>query len=132
MRVATDEPIERTGIYLPDADDSCAAFLYEGYGGAPQATIGYNPQTMQNIGMADTVWTLIERVSDTGGGATNEGDPTRTGLRMRCEANQPCPREGYWFTPAKLGSRRHFKQGEVMPAFKTDWGLTIWQWDETQ
>ena len=51
-------------------------------------------------------------------------------LRLRCEANQPCPREGWWVTPAKLGSRRHFKQGEVMPAFKTDWGLTIWQWDD--
>ena len=53
-------------------------------------------------------------------------------LRLRCEAGQPCPREGWWFTPAKAGSRRHFKQGEVMPAFSTDYGATIWQWDERQ
>jgi hypothetical protein len=52
--------------------------------------------------------------------------------RLRCEANEPCPREGWWFTPAKPGSRRHFKQGEVMPEFRSDWGRTIWQWDEAQ
>jgi len=45
-------------------------------------------------------------------------------------AGQPCPREGWWFTPAKIGSRRHFKQGEPMPDFKSDWGSVIWQWDE--
>ena len=52
--------------------------------------------------------------------------------RLRCEAGHPCPREGWWFTPAKAGSRRHFRQGEVMPAFSTDFGSTIWQWDERQ
>jgi hypothetical protein len=50
----------------------------------------------------------------------------------RCEANQPCPRDGYWFTPAQVGSRRHFKAGEVMPEFKSDYGATIWQWDAKQ
>ena len=52
--------------------------------------------------------------------------------RLRCEAGHPCPREGWWFTPAKAGSRRFFAQGEVMPAFSTDFGMTIWQWDEQQ
>lgn len=47
-------------------------------------------------------------------------------------AGEPCPREGYWFTPAKADSRRAFKQGEVMPAFTTDYGATLWQWDERQ
>ena len=51
---------------------------------------------------------------------------------LRCEAGQPCPREGWWFTPAKAGSRRFFTQGELMPAFRTDYGATIWQWDERQ
>jgi Immunity protein 72/Immunity protein 71 len=53
-------------------------------------------------------------------------------VRLRCEANQPCPREGYWFTAAKAGSRRWFKQGEIMPSLDTDYGLTIWQWNEQQ
>jgi hypothetical protein len=50
----------------------------------------------------------------------------------RSKAGEPCPREGYWFTPAKVGSRRHFKQGETMPEFKSDYGSTIWQWDDDQ
>lgn len=126
------EPIKRTGIYLPDADDSCAAFLYEGYGDAPQATIGYDPRTMQNIGMADTTWTLVERVADTGGGIPGADDPLKAGVRLRCEAGRPCPREGFWFTPAQMGSGRYFKAGEQMPETGGDYGATIWQWDQNQ
>jgi hypothetical protein len=54
-------------------------------------------------------------------------------LRMRCEAGQACPAEGYWFTTAKQGSRQHFKAGVVMPEIKNSaWGSTIWYWDERQ
>lgn len=52
--------------------------------------------------------------------------------RGRCKAGQRCPREGWWFTPASAGGRRHFKLGEVMPATSGDYGQTIWQWDERQ
>ena len=51
---------------------------------------------------------------------------------LRAMAGEPCPREGFWVTPAKMGSRRHFKAGEVMPDFKSDYGVTIWQWDQSQ
>jgi hypothetical protein len=51
---------------------------------------------------------------------------------LSIEAGQPCPREGWWFTPAKAGSRRFFVVGQVMPAFTTDYGATLWQWDEQQ
>lgn len=50
----------------------------------------------------------------------------------RCLAGQPCPREGWWFTPAKADSRQHFAQGQMMPAVGGDYGTTIWQWDEQQ
>ena len=52
--------------------------------------------------------------------------------RGRCEAGQPCPREGFWFTPAQVGNRRVFKAGEVMPSVGGDYGATIWQWDQDQ
>ena len=52
--------------------------------------------------------------------------------RLRCEANQPCPREGWWLTPARENSRRLFKQGELMPEVGGDYGATVWQWDEQQ
>lgn len=51
---------------------------------------------------------------------------------LRCEAGNACPREGWWFTPAREGSRRRFAQGEVMPEVGGDWGATIWQWDDRQ
>ncbi|SPA31249.1 PoNe immunity protein domain-containing protein [Cupriavidus taiwanensis] len=47
-------------------------------------------------------------------------------------ANSPCPKAGYWMTPAKAGSRRYFRQGETMPVVATDYGTTIWQWDIDQ
>lgn len=50
----------------------------------------------------------------------------------RCEAGQPCPRAGVWFTPASLDSRRHFRHGEIMPSMGGDYGLTIWQWAPDQ
>jgi len=53
--------------------------------------------------------------------------------KLRCEANSPCPKTGYWSTPAKLGSRRHFQQGEIMPDFPAStYGITIWMWDQNQ
>jgi Domain of unknown function (DUF1911) len=53
-------------------------------------------------------------------------------VRLRCLAGDACPREGFWLTPAKTDSRRHFKAGEVMPSVGGDYGVTIWQWDEQQ
>lgn len=48
--------------------------------------------------------------------------------RLRCEAGQPCLKDGEWETPAQTNSRRRFKQGEIMPSLDTDYGQTIWQW----
>lgn len=46
---------------------------------------------------------------------------------------QPCPQAGWWFTPAKQGSRRYFNSGEVMPIIEgSDYGATFWQWDIDQ
>jgi Domain of unknown function (DUF1911) len=53
-------------------------------------------------------------------------------VALRAMAGHSCPRDGYYFTPAKTDSRRHFKQGEKMPSLGGDYGLTIWQWDVAQ
>ena len=58
--------------------------------------------------------------------------PAADTTQLRCNADQRCPREGWWFSPAKSDSRRHFAQDEVMPAFSTNYGATIWQWDTQQ
>lgn len=51
---------------------------------------------------------------------------------LRCEPGQPCPREGFWFTPADANSRRRFGSGERMPAVGGNYGTAIWQWDDDQ
>ena len=131
VRVASSQPAPRTGIYLPDVNDSVAALLIEGKP-VVQASVGYDPATMQNVSLADTKWTLVERISEAGGGIPGELDPIKAGVRMRCLAGQPCPREGFWFTPARSNSRRQFGVGELMSDVGGDYGVTIWQWDEQQ
>jgi hypothetical protein len=136
VRVKTDEPIPQSGIYLPDADDSCATFLIKGmFKDKPReawpANVGRD-QFGHAVSEVPTTWTLVERAADTGGGIPGEPDAVRACIRLRCEAGQPCPRAGFWFTPARVNSRRQFKAGEVMPDVGGDYGATIWQWDEQQ
>ena len=128
VKVTTGQVVLTTGCYLPEIDDSCAAFMIAGEEAA-EACVGFDPNTMQYVSRDPTTWTLIERVSDTGVPST----PSLTdAVRLRCEANHPCPKEGWWFTPAKADSRRHFKQGDTMPDLGSAWGSTIWQWDDNQ
>lgn len=55
--------------------------------------------------------------------------PTNGSQVARVDAGQPCSKTGYWFTPAKAESRRHFNQGDIMPGFSdSHWGDTIWYW----
>jgi hypothetical protein len=53
--------------------------------------------------------------------------------RGRVEGGEPCPQTGYWETPAKLDSRDHFEQGDIMPVYDDSaYGHTIWQWSKEQ
>ncbi|WP_064573438.1 PoNe immunity protein domain-containing protein [Cupriavidus gilardii] len=61
-----------------------------------------------------------------------ENTNTSTAAAMRCEPSQPCPRAGYWLSPAKANSRRYFSAGEIMPDVSSDYGTAIWQWDVDQ
>jgi Domain of unknown function (DUF1911)/Domain of unknown function (DUF1910) len=59
--------------------------------------------------------------------------PEQERQRLRVEGGQPCTQAGYWFTPAKQGSRRQFKKGEIMPVIEgSQYGATIWQWAKEQ
>lgn len=53
--------------------------------------------------------------------------------RPNVPANSPCPESGWWFTPAAKGSRRYFKQGDIMPSIEgSTYGDTYWLWDTNQ
>lgn len=80
-------------------------------------------------------WYFVEQVKgefDDESPATAAPALAQSAVGLRCEAGQPCPRTGYWFTPAKADSRRRFDQGKTMPSLGGDYGVTIWQWDERQ
>lgn len=139
VTVATGKHAAMAGIYLPDLDNSCAEFISTQYDEAPGAMVFVkdevllHPTTSVPYGTRriyeekPCTWLLVER--DHGA----KGVPTLmplTGLRI--DAGAPCPQTGFYFSPARAASRRHFTKGEVMPNFESDYGLVIWQWDLNQ
>ncbi|WP_447748038.1 PoNe immunity protein domain-containing protein [Variovorax boronicumulans] len=59
--------------------------------------------------------------------SAQDGPPVST------RGGEPCPLAGWWFTPAKAGSRRYFKADEVMPVIEgSSYGATFWQWSTDQ
>ncbi|QOL49684.1 hypothetical protein [Massilia litorea] len=140
--VATGQKLERNGIYVPDVVSSCAEFLYIGYETAPAAKVHVgmrpllDPTTREQYAEEpifenrDCTWYLVERVPDEEGGARD--NPTPATQHAQVPAGEACPETGFYFTPAKTESRRLFHKGEIMPSLDTDYGRTIWQWDNNQ
>jgi hypothetical protein len=60
----------------------------------------------------------------------NEGNASTTPARVL--GGDVCTTGGYYFSPARVDSRRYFSAGEKMPIFTSDYGATIWQWDSNQ
>jgi hypothetical protein len=56
--------------------------------------------------------------------------PKKSDIPPSVPGGKPCPKEGWWWTPAARGEsgRRYFKEGEIMLDFKSDYGMVIWQW----
>jgi hypothetical protein len=128
VTVKTGDVVLQSGIYLPACDNSCAEVQIKGYE-CLRAHVGYDPLTTHAVSRAETTWTLVERIADSGGG-TPGAEGQATSIRIRVEAGQPCPSDGFYFTPAKADSRRSFNVGEIMPGVGGDYGMTVWQWDD--
>jgi hypothetical protein len=131
VTVKSGDRVPQTGIYLPDVDHGFPTLLIKSddalLGEANEASI--DPPD-GGSGYAPTLWTLVERASDTSNSSITPS--LAENRRLRVEGGQPCPQAGYWFTPAKPDSRRHFRENDLMPAFDADYGATIWQWDPNQ
>ncbi|WP_218569870.1 hypothetical protein [Pseudomonas sp. Hp2] len=83
-----------------------------------------------------TQWVLVERVP---GEFVDDPladllqDAAASSRVGRVPAGNPCPQSGWWYTPAKLGSCRYFRQGEVFPRIEdSDYGDTFWLWSQDQ
>ncbi|MBS1139613.1 MAG: hypothetical protein H6R13_1066 [Proteobacteria bacterium] len=135
VRVKTGDKVPQNGVYLPDAPGSCAEFLIEGYEAWEANVMDHpeNPEDRSSTSQA-TVWTLIKRVADSGGGTGSvpQGSTGGETRRPNVPAGTSCPESGWWFTPAQSGSRHYFKAGENMPSVGGDYGLTFWQWSPDQ
>ena len=131
------DKVPECGIYLPDADNTCAQFLDFGRG-----SLENEPEIWVRQGLVKDeydwwieertiippIWTLIRRVPDRYIAVPPEGfypkDRPSTG---RVEANHPCPQGGTWWTPAKPDARRTFAVGDIMPDYPdSSYGATIW------
>jgi hypothetical protein len=140
VRTGTKTP--QSGIYVPDLENSCAQFLSTYYQEAPQAYVLagfrdlFDPATGEKyweepiLEKKDCTWYLVERVADADEGQLP--DVIASAQNVRVAAGQSCPEAGFYFTPARAGSRRLFQRGDVMPEFGADYGTTIWQWDSDQ
>lgn len=140
--VASGEKTKQAGIYVPDVGNSCAEFLSTEYTEAPRALVLVgiddllHPVTREKYGeqpvfeKQSCVWYLVERADDD---VSTQLPPNATPVTsQRVPAGEVCSEPGFYFTPARAGSRQFFEKGEVMPALDTTYGATIWQWDSNQ
>lgn len=78
-------------------------------------------------------WYYVELIHDEFEPINEDEDITvESGAALRFEAGTQCLTSGFYFTPAKAGSRRLFNVGEAFPDEKSAYGATIWQWDDRQ
>jgi hypothetical protein len=125
----------KSGIYLPDVDRAFPTLLYKHddplIGEANEAFV--LKTTGRDHDYVPCLWTLVERVADSGGTAGWGDAAALIGTApRRCVGGESCPQSGWWFTPAKASSRRYFKAKEIMPDLESKYGSTIWQWDIDQ
>lgn len=88
----------------------------------------------QGISNRPCKWYFVELIEGEFEAAADldTADHDTSATHIRVPAKETCPVSGFYFTPAQANSRRHFKQGDIMPSIGNDYGLTIWQWDEQQ
>lgn len=77
-------------------------------------------------------WYFVEMIDGEFDDATEDETAIEPVHRPNVPAGSPCPETGWWFTPARSGSRRYFMQGTLMPALGSDYGDTYWQWSPDQ
>jgi hypothetical protein len=137
--VRTGNKTPRSGIYIPDLENSSAQFLSINYKQAPQTyvVVGFrdllDPVTREKyaeepcLEKRDCIWYLVERVADSD--EVQQSNVVESSQFVSVAAGQSCPEAGFYFTPARSDSRRLFQKGDVMPDFGAEYGTTIWQWD---
>lgn len=63
-------------------------------------------------------------------GTSSEAPPSQA--LEKVSGGETCQKTGFYFTPARPGSRRRLTKGETAPEYDSQYGKTIWQWDPQQ
>jgi hypothetical protein len=77
-------------------------------------------------------WYFVEMVNDEFDEISEAAVPIPTDHRQRLAGGEQCVKAGYYFTPARPNSRQRFAVNQVAPAYGSQYGKTIWQWDVDQ
>lgn len=72
-------------------------------------------------------WTFVEIIEGEFEDYDDNDIPGVIHKHVRVVGGEVCPEDGFYMTPAKLDSYRHFKAGEIMPDFANPNWMTIWQ-----
>lgn len=140
IRVATGEPVIQHGLYWPEAPDAAVQFLKpsnveESRFPAPNARVGLSKTGLQYDHKEPTTWIKVERIP---GETVDDGLADLLANAILPPRNvaggKPCPRTGWWFTPAEHnGPRRYFREGDMFPVIEgSAYGDTFWQWSPDQ
>jgi hypothetical protein len=119
--------------HLAIDDDSCGGYF--GYWAIEAAAVAYLLDLDDSSFRDHLVYPkdLVDYARTIDAAAESSSPTTRDHSGARVEGGQPCPKSGFWATPAQRHSRRHFQAGEIMPTFEhSAYGATIWQWSEGQ
>lgn len=125
----TFDNCDLSGVDLRGCDLKSAKFVGGNFGVVEHAGVLYRtkiydiPQNRRAIELSGA--SRVEEIQWCA--ASGEGQHV-----SRIEGGKVCTKEGYWFTPAASNSLRYFKTGELMPVISSDYGLTLWQWDNSQ
>jgi hypothetical protein len=137
--VRSGERVPIAGIYVPDVPHSSAQFLNTRFD-APNAEVLLSFQSVLSPldgsvcgkeAVTEEVKCTWRRVVRSAANYSSTTAP-KDGAWGRIEAGSRCPESGYYFSPALATSRRKFHLGELMPDLGSEYGLTIWQWDQNQ
>lgn len=103
--------------------------------GHPQPSIAPSLIARNGFTTRSGRWCLVELIEGEFETVEGEVESPASSLLMknrRFSAGEICEHGGFYFTPARLNSRRRFEIGDVFPSIDSTYGKTIWQWDMQQ
>ena len=131
VSIRTGQIVPWTGVWIPAGGLDTAALAFARQGQIMQPKYPVTHVDEDGYEYTEPVETAWHPVKPTGRTISLCSSPQETISPI--PASNPCPKPGYWFTPAKQSSRRYFKQGDTFPEIEASaYGATFWQWSPDQ